>query len=455
MSYKRQRTLREIFAAASFQPNDEPREGDTCNRTAAYPGPCYGRCADGPVSADALSEDDGRIVRCYDCGERLSRVPKQIRSRRGTQWTVRAHFRHPRNTQCGGTGESAEHKAAVHAFLVYDFDLFTECKRCCKSMPIVMAGQPCAERAWSHDERPYRLDVAFVEDDEVVAAVEVWHTHATTGQKLQDLNASEVAWCEVRASEVHEAICRGDFCVRDATKQWTCQECDDKAHDAARDDAFRNHLKSMSRLEKDAARARADLTNAQLAHAALEEESKDRIEKIRTQYARTMADTQRARAALDEQFKEQLNEQAVAVREQCAHAREKRCARTLSAYKEMLSEVVEWATGLQECAGETDWTDFTTILSSPHMTLTFGKHAGEHLEAVYRDDAPYIVFIAGWRYRAFDGNKPVPHDTVDVRTTPEQRQYARDMLKGQCLVCFCELDEEWKNRCGQCYHETR
>jgi hypothetical protein len=448
---QRQRTLHESFSTPSVDADDNlPRYcTSVCKRQRNdndYT--VYGRGTAGPVSADKA---DGLVVHCYDCGELMSLVPKQTRSRRGVSWDVRAHFRHPRGIECTGTGESTEHKAAVHAFTIYKFDVFTECKQCRKSMSIVMRGKPCIERVWMHDDRSYRLDVAFVEDNAVVAAVEVWHTHATTGQKLRDLDASEIAWCEVRAEDVHESIRRGDYCVRDATKQWLCQECDEKACNLARDKAYSDHVQSMRRLTQEVTRADADLVEAQLAHAALEQELTDQAERVCEKRDRVRAQSLIAQAALEEELKAQ----AERIREQCTDAREKRCARKLVAYKEMLSEVGEWAAELQKCAGETDWTDLTTMLASPHMTLTFGKHEGEQLEVVFGDDPAYVVWIAGWGFRQFDGNKPRPHQHPNYRATREQQQSARDMLKGKCLVCFCELDKDWKNRCTSCYHETR
>jgi hypothetical protein len=300
-------------------------------------------------------------------------------------------------------------------------------------MSIVMMGEPCTERRWTYDERVYRLDVAFVEDDDVVAAVEVWHTHATTGQKLSDLNMSEIAWCEVRANDVHEAIHRGDHRVRDATKQWLCQECTDKADELARDSAYREHVRSMSWLSKDVALAKADISNAQASYTSAEEELKQEIDALQ----------------------EHLQALRESIHEQCANARAKRCTSKLSAYMEMLSEVEEWAVRLQQCAGATDWTDLTTMLASPHMTLAFGKYTGRQVEAVFAEDPAYVVWLAGWAYRQFDGNKPLLHHHCGYRATQEQQQSARDLLKGKCIMCFCQLDQVWKNRCISCYYETR
>jgi hypothetical protein len=87
--------------------------------------------------------------------------------------------------------------------------------------------------------------------------------------------------------------------------------------------------------------------------------------------------------------------------------------------------------------------------------MSFGKYKMMHMDEIFEQDEKYIMWVAGWKYKWFRNNQPVEYKDKQV-CTPTQRTYARILLYGHCLVCFCNnyMYCEWRRRCPDCYSES-
>jgi hypothetical protein len=145
------------------------------------------------------SEYKGGNISCFECEEQLSYVSQHTRNGK----PVMAFFRHQANSSC--SGESAEHKIAKALIVKQSKSIrfIAICPECKKRHPIIMEGEYTEELPW----KKYRFDVGVraKEDGEIIAAIEVFHTHAIEEDKIKDLDSAKIPWCEVRAKDVIEA----------------------------------------------------------------------------------------------------------------------------------------------------------------------------------------------------------------------------------------------------------
>ena len=348
----------------------------------------------------------------------MGHVRQHPRVRGGATFTVRAHFRHRNAPSCGETGESAEHHAAVDAFRFHAFTYQWVCRRCRIVADIAIPGMAAIEQAWTYDGRRYRLDIGFMSQDTVVGAVEVWHTHQTVGQKLQDLIASGLAWCEVRAADVHAAILRGDFRLRAMACTFDeCLSCIARDVEADKSKLLAAHQETIRQLRHAVTSADATLTN------------------VRQVFDNSESD---------------LRGELSQTQEACETIRRRIAGIRSEANVNMLTGIIKWATEQLEFPAEVDMSNFDDIVAEPELILKFGKHKGLHMDRLWEARDPYIVWIAGFKYNTFEGNLPVPSQTGH-QPPSVQRQRARELLTGHCYVCFKPVNADWKKRCPDCY----
>ncbi|WP_424950580.1 hypothetical protein [Deinococcus sp.] len=137
--------------------------------------------------------------RCLQCQERVYFKPGK---------KYRSHFYHAAGAAC--TGESVLHLAAKQALVeglpgLSELGVLLPCRRAgCPDLHVAVWTLPPFDTILA--EVPlgsYRLDVALMQQGEVVAAIEVFQTHRIGEQKGQDLT---VPWIEVRADTVLENL---------------------------------------------------------------------------------------------------------------------------------------------------------------------------------------------------------------------------------------------------------
>lgn len=182
-------------------------------------------------------------LRCYGCGLPLCfrRAHQRTRQRPATPtddgkktvvttlFSVRGHFAHIGGRGGGADGggggcspESRDH-AAAKALLIArpDHPLVMRCGGGCETGERPFDALPATDDTTRRvaeftvtidDARQRRLDVAVLQRDDgaLVGAIEVYHRHACDDAKLGELqDRLGDRWCEVRASDVIEAVTLG------------------------------------------------------------------------------------------------------------------------------------------------------------------------------------------------------------------------------------------------------
>jgi hypothetical protein len=103
------------------------------------------------------------------------------------------------------------------------------------------------------------------------------------------------------------------------------------------------------------------------------------------------------------------------------------------------------------------WNEWKLKISNLNATtaMSFGKYKLMHMDDIFEQDEKYIMWVAGWKYKSFRNNRPVECEDKQI-CTQSQRTYARILLYGHCLVCFCKnyMHCEWRRRCPDCYFES-
>ena len=111
---------------------------------------------------------------------------------------------------CMPCGESVEHRLAKHKLREMQGLFSFVTKKCpsCKHEVLedCLDGQICIEVA-SHDGN-WRYDCMLSRGDKHVLALEIWHTHATTVDKINSTRARGIGLAEFKASEVL-SMCEG------------------------------------------------------------------------------------------------------------------------------------------------------------------------------------------------------------------------------------------------------
>ena len=158
----------------------------------------YALCNDKVVTPETYTEG---TITCLVCKEILRKRTSHKRKRNGVRYTVRDHFVHANETS--HNPESVEHLAAKRMLCTHNnISYVMPCIRCGTEMTLQIEGSPCEEQAFDI----YRLDVAFLREEQVIGAVEVLHTHEIGPVKEAFLTSSGIAWCEARSHEILDAL---------------------------------------------------------------------------------------------------------------------------------------------------------------------------------------------------------------------------------------------------------
>lgn len=150
---------------------------------------------------DASTALRGRIYVC-ECPERHT-----VFLRKGP--VVRPHFAHFSDAKCKGGGESAEHKAAKHRMRTmkgkYVF-VKEHCPRCGEQI-IERCDDGRVEIEVRSDDGRWWYDCVYVSNSGRRVALEIFHSHATTCEKIAATRAAGMEIAEFHAEEVN---CMGE-----------------------------------------------------------------------------------------------------------------------------------------------------------------------------------------------------------------------------------------------------
>lgn len=156
-------------------------------------------------SALHVEKVDGPFV-CLECNETLILKKGKIKV---------CHFAHRSNSACAG--ESIYHLLAKRIISTHLSQLmFMEV---CKSCRAIMRHVDEMEHTFTRHHQAieeftlgsYKIDVAVLQADKVIAAIEVFHTHAVDQPKFNHLTNTGVPVIEVIATEVITAYTEGTF----------------------------------------------------------------------------------------------------------------------------------------------------------------------------------------------------------------------------------------------------
>lgn len=170
---------------------------------------------------------------------------------------------------CCSGGESLEHKHAKHRLreMVGQFSFVVEKCRSCQ-LELVEDGRDARILVEIRsDDRKWRYDCVLVRDDVKVAALEIYHMHATTQDKVLATRQDGLHIAEFRAEDVN-AMVPGTRLINLRTRRFLCHGCQ-----LAAGHAFRLHC---LRDEQDELVRQKDLVENELVNRAVQADRKRR-----------------------------------------------------------------------------------------------------------------------------------------------------------------------------------
>ena len=182
---------------------------------------------------------------CLDCGVRM-----YLHVTQAARYHVPGFFSHEASESCqraggGGAGESAEHYRCKHLLQKlagrYKF-LISACRSCyaCNKWGEPEAGEVVIEkRAQTKDDQRYAYDAAVVRNGKVCCALEVYHTHKTTEQKITDTKKMGADIAEFDTDAIHKmhlslmrSNCDSKYVLDNLlVEMFTCDKCQEKQDD--------------------------------------------------------------------------------------------------------------------------------------------------------------------------------------------------------------------------------
>lgn len=398
--------------AASVARNQSPLMSTAANQEESiYTGKEdeFARGCSGPVFYGTSSG----TYTCYGCDNRLSWVSPFKRKVCGVVQHVTGHFRHTASTNCTKGGETIYHNAAKHAAATANLKYKIPCCElsCNQLIPVHFEEDVVYEV-----ECPflnYKLDVGIKDKNgAIIGAIEIFQTHAIGKVKQDDLTDHNIAWIEVRSRKVLGAVERGhQTCTATRCAFNRCQSCEEK-----------RRIQELNYEEQ-------------------------RIEAV-------AATERRAKSVLhisNDVYISLLKEERLRFWKACLDAAAEKLGEDAPDWTaEIACEVAKRAEADAECAKA----DAANI-EAGSVVLPFGKYEGRPLASIMKTDESYVRWCAGWTgYK----NKKPGCNRPEARENPyaagEVREEARRLLKGRCLLCFCNTGQDWKNWCAVCYRDA-
>ena len=381
----------------------------------------------GPVYANAEMDNTDQKFVCYGCNNPLDFVNGHKRRRLGTEFMVRAFYRHRGTGNVGGCGssESMHHKAAKDAVVKYRNKLRYHyvCQDCKRSIPLKI---PLADDCDAREEVPwscpqgkrYQLDVGMLDKNAaVIGAVEIYHSHPVGRIKADALNSGNLDWCEVRAKQVLDAVQHQTWSIQVVQCGFDiCCECVEKI----RAEEFRR------------------LDNELLIEMTQRSDMRDQRKEMITR-------------AKDEWFKLK----GIPIDEEEGKWTELK--------RRVLCTIVQQAT--KECTDIDDdevANEIDKRMDRDVVTLTFGKYKFHTLDEVSVNDWSYVLWLAGYDFGKLDDRcRPLKRRSNGIGTnfiTEVVERAARDIVTGRCFGCATHMPSEqpsWKHIRGQCYSKHK
>ena len=425
------------------------------------------RCSGGP----SLDGADGESCTCYGCEKPVHWVKPFVRTVCGIKHDVHGHFRH--NKRAGGCsgGEGLQHKAAKDAILTgTGWEFYAKCtgtrEKVTTHYPhcgsVTSQGTiPCnhdikvdvpQQQKWAELRfQDYFLDVGVLDSSAcVVGAVEVFHTNAMKREKRDALTTAGVAWVEVRAKEVldvYKARGRGGRVQAVDCAAMQCNAC------------------LLRQKEID--------TLAREKHV-LQEIERERLARVAQERARALKvdsneqAVQQARSVIEAQGPQALAERLAEGSESLRVDEEVPIPAAF--WSEVITTTAQiLGMDLAQMNAQRESEMARAVVAEQALieaskaagsnVLLFGKHRGTTVALLFDDEdtQKYVRWLAGYTgHKDADFNGP----EVDMRHPASQfapnavADEAKQLLKGRCLLCFCQTDQKWKSWCSLCFRKA-
>lgn len=357
------------------------------------------------VHADQFDKTQNLVPRCVLCNSNLVHRMSHKRHRNGIPFRVRSHFAHTAHTSVKDiqhSNESVEHKVAKmiiktnHNQIQYEI----KCVDCQTTIELQFDrdGKILEECSFSCDdkqEKQYRADLGvFNHSNNLTGVIEVYKTNRIDTIKAKTMTKMDLAWCEVHATDVL-ALNLTNHPIK--LRVISCADKNPRCCDC---------------------------------------QDKKALEKKKAEQLAVMKDAEHKR-----RMKHFINHMDL-VRIQKVNEWTRICEDLANAIQENNPNVTA------------DLVD--DLLDHPEGILTFGKHAGQHIEHLWNNDATrgYVRWLAGYTGQCVNGKYPETNDSLTKNNTPAFQRIARDLLTGHCLLCYTEVDQTWQKWCRSCWNQV-
>jgi hypothetical protein len=372
----------------------------------------WARSCTGPV----VNKDAPNLT-CYGCDGSLSFVKKHDRMVNGITRQVRSCYRHQAGTRCkdGGEnrGETLEHLAAKDALCAHGpkWVFKYKCKDCASQISIKVSDDQSDTFSEEVTWKTYRLDVGIMRGGNVVGAVEVMKSHASTAEKINDLTEGNIAWCEVLADTVLKALENGTFevdVVRCAVQ--LCEDCIDKESE-----------KTIETLNKELRLS---------THEADEDRLRQKRQRIIQEATDQWMKMEPCMLRADEEQKKWI------VLSHCVQ-------------QAVVAKAAEL--GLSQTQAEMHAHD---VVDSGDPIIWFRKHPGWTLSQCAREDWSYLVWLAGYTGKIGSDNR-AERRAANGSVLSQIETKAANHLHGRCYRCGTDIEDydecPWKTHCRACF----
>ena len=221
---------------------------------------------------------DGRYT--CDCPDRHPVCLKLPSGRANVEYRA-PHFSHLSNAECRGGGESAEHKAAKHQLrkMKGQYWFVTErCPECDREKRETCANGTVSIEIRSTDDR-WRYDCVYKPNAGPSIALEVFHTHATTKEKIEATRRSGMQIAEFKADEINAMEPGAKLCNLQTVIRTCGEDCE----------FARSQRERRKRRHAEELRAEREEIERQLAEEKQEEIARQLAEKKRAAEERKLA----------------------------------------------------------------------------------------------------------------------------------------------------------------------
>ena len=402
----------------------------------------WGKGESGPIHAN---NGNGANVTCYGCNAPMDYVKGHKRKRMGLEFDVKPFYRHrgktthPSVNRCGAP-ESLQHKAAKHAVVKYANKLQYHfvCEECKAQVRLKFTTQSECEYkeevAWVCPRgKSYKLDVGIVSlDGTVLGGVEVYYKHEIGTVKRDALCDGNLAWCEVTAKRVLDAVEHTTWTVQVHSCGFdVCCNCVEKL----RTSEFR-------RLDNELVANVSKQRNTHSARCSI-------LEQARRDWSMLQGTLNEESGGYDSD--EVIILPSSTPKRRILSEEDKWKRLRLRVLRALVSESSDYVDDNKEISDEID----DAMDNECRVLIPFGKHKMRSVKEVADLDWKYLLWLAGYDHGHLDekGRPRIRKDDKYAKwITKDVEQAAKKLTIGCCIKCQVSINQEpWKRLCIDCF----